>query len=50
MARTFGRAMREVRNASADLQNEIKSQKTKTFLYKLGTLVGVITSGYLFLK
>ena len=24
MARTFGRAMREVRNASADLQNEIK--------------------------
>ena len=24
MARTFGRAMREIRNASADLQNEIK--------------------------
>jgi sec-independent protein translocase protein TatA len=24
MARTFGRAMREVRNASADLQNELK--------------------------
>lgn len=24
MARTFGRAMREIKNASADLQNEIK--------------------------
>ena len=35
---------------TSDLQNEIKSQRTKTFLYKLGTLVGVITSGYLFIK
>ena len=35
---------------TSDLQNEIKSQRTKTFLYKLGTLVGIITSGYLFIK
>jgi hypothetical protein len=35
---------------TSDLQNELKGQRTKTFLYKVGTLVGIITSGYLFLK
>ena len=35
---------------TSDLQNEIKSQRTKTFLYKVGTVIGVLTSGYLFLK
>jgi hypothetical protein len=32
---------------SKDLQKEIKSQRRKTFLYKLGTVVGVISTSYL---
>ena len=31
------------------LQKELKGQKTKTFLWKVGTYVGVITSTYLLL-
>jgi len=33
-----------------DLQTELKGQRTKTFLWKLGTFVGIATSGYLFIK
>lgn len=32
---------------TSDLRDEIKRERTKTFLYKLGTLVGIITSSYL---
>jgi len=30
-----------------DLQKEIKQMRVKTFLYKVGTLVGVLTTSYL---
>lgn len=33
-----------------DLQKEIRRSRTKTFLYKVGTFVGIATSGYLFIK
>ena len=33
-----------------DLQSEIKGQRMKTFLWKVGTFLGVITSGYLLIK
>jgi hypothetical protein len=33
-----------------DLQTELSSQKTKNFLWKVGTFLGIITSGYLFIK
>jgi len=33
-----------------DLQTELKGQRTKTFLYKVGTFVGLATSLFLFIK
>jgi len=33
-----------------DLQKEIRRSRTKTFLYKVGTFVGIATSGYLLIK
>jgi hypothetical protein len=33
-----------------DLQKEIRRSRTKTFLYKVGTFIGIATSGYLFIK
>lgn len=33
-----------------DLQTELRGQRTKTFLWKLGTFVGIATSGYLLIK
>jgi len=33
-----------------DLQKEIRRSRTKTFLYKVGTFIGIVTSGYLFIK
>jgi hypothetical protein len=33
-----------------DLQKELKGQRTKTFLYKVGTFVGIATSLFLFVK
>lgn len=33
-----------------DLQKEIRRSRTKTFFYKVGTFVGIATSGYLFIK
>ena len=33
-----------------DLQTELKRSRTKTFLWKVGTFLGVITSSYLFIK
>ena len=35
---------------SNDLNKELKHQKTKTFLWKLGTFVGIITTSYLLIK
>ena len=32
------------------LHKELKGQRTKTFLYKVGTFVGIATSFYLFVK
>jgi hypothetical protein len=37
-------------NLSNDLNKELKNQKTKTFLWKLGTFVGIITTSYLLIK
>jgi hypothetical protein len=33
-----------------DLQTEIRRSRAKTFLYKIGTFVGIATSGYLLMK
>ena len=33
-----------------DLQTELKGQRTKTFLWKVATFLGIATSGYLFIK
>jgi len=33
-----------------DLQKELKGQKVKSFLWKLGTGIGIITSSYLLIK
>lgn len=33
-----------------DLQTELKKSRTKTFLYKVGTFLGIVTSLFLFVK
>jgi len=33
-----------------NLTKELKGQRTKTFFYKLGTFVGIITTSYLLIK
>jgi hypothetical protein len=33
-----------------DLQKELRRSRTKTFLYKVGTFIGIATSAYLFIK
>jgi len=33
-----------------DLQTELKGQRTKAFLWKVATFLGIATSGYLFIK
>jgi hypothetical protein len=37
----------EFRNMTNDLKKEIKQSKTKTFLYKVGTFLGVLATSYL---
>ena len=37
----------EFRNMTNDLKKEIKQTKIKTFLYKVGTFVGILTTSYL---
>ena len=37
----------EFRNMTNDLKKEIKQMRVKTFLYKVGTLVGILTTSYL---
>lgn len=33
-----------------DLQKELRKSRTKTFLYRVGTFIGIATSGYLLIK
>jgi ribosomal protein S13 len=40
----------EYKNMTNDLQKELKGQRTKTFLYKLGAFIGVISTSYLLIK
>jgi ribosomal protein S13 len=40
----------EYKNMTNDLQKELKGQRTKTFLYKLGTFVGIVTTSFLLIK
>ena len=35
---------------SEKLNKELKGQRTKTFLYKAGTFIGIITTSYLLIK
>lgn len=35
---------------SDDLHKELKQQRTKSFLWKLGTFAGIITTSYLLIK
>lgn len=40
----------EYKNMTDDLKKELKGQRNKTFLYKVGTFIGIATSLYLFVK
>jgi hypothetical protein len=40
----------EYDNLSDDLRKELKGQKVKSFLWKVGTFVGIITTSYLLIK
>jgi hypothetical protein len=40
----------EYDNLSEDLRKELKGQKVKSFLWKVGTFVGIITTSYLLIK
>ena len=38
------------REKSLQLQKELKGQRTKTFLWKVGTFAGILTTSYLLIK
>ena len=40
----------EYKSMTDDLQKELRRSRTKTFLYKVGTFLGLATSAYLFIK
>ena len=40
----------EYKGMTDDLKKELKRSRTKTFLYKVGTFLGIATSAYLFIK
>lgn len=40
----------EYKDLTSDLKKELRRSKTKTFLYKVGTFIGLSTSLYLFIK
>lgn len=40
----------EYRDMTVDLKKELKGQRNKTFLYKVGTFLGIATSLVLFIK
>ena len=42
--------VKQYEKLSYDLKKELKGQKVKSFLWKLGTFVGVITTSYLLIK
>jgi hypothetical protein len=39
-----------IQELTDDLQKELRKSRTKTFLYKVGTFVGIATSLFLFIK
>lgn len=40
----------EYKGMTDDLRKELRKSRTKTFLYKVGTFIGIATSLYLFVK
>lgn len=40
----------EYEGMTGDLRKELRKSRTKTFLYKVGTFIGIATSLYLFVK
>ena len=40
----------EYKGMTDDLKKELKGQRNKTFLYKVGTFIGIATSLFLFVK
>jgi hypothetical protein len=42
--------VKQYEKLSYDLKKELKGQKVKSFLWKVGTFVGVITTSYLLIK
>jgi hypothetical protein len=40
----------EYKGMADDLKKELKGQRNKTFLYKVGTFIGIATSLFLFIK
>lgn len=42
--------VKQYEKLSFDLTKELKGQKVKSFLWKLGTFIGVITTSYLLIK
>ena len=40
----------EYKSMTDDLQKELRRSRTKTFLYKVGTFLGIATSLFLFIK
>lgn len=40
----------QYKNMTSDLRKELSRSRTKTFLWKVGTFIGIVTSGYLFIK
>lgn len=41
--------IKEYDNMTKDLKKELRQTKTKTFLYKVGTFLGILTTSYLLL-
>lgn len=45
----YGLQVGQYEHLTSDLQDEIKKARTKTFLYKVGTFLGILTTSYLLL-
>ena len=50
MIKQFELQIDQYKNLSKDLQKELKGQKFKSFLWKAGTFLGVISTSYLLLR
>jgi hypothetical protein len=42
--------MNQYEKLSYDLQKDLKKQKAKPFFWKVGTLVGILTTSYLLIR